>query len=231
MDISIVIPAYNEERYLSKTLSSIARLHRQPDEVIVVDNSSTDATARIAQQFGAKVIRVPRKNVGLARQRGLEAATGDIVASTDADTIVPPLWLTTIEEALTKPGIVATFGHYVVADGKLPYRLWVNYCMPVLFWLMAPWGLYLPGGQNIAFWRKKALAVGGFPIDFQGGEDYEIMHRLSTTGKIIYRVDNIVVSSGRRGNEGFTFIPRVVKGHLRYFFTGKADSFSFPDIR
>lgn len=231
MRISIVIPAYNEERYLPKTLKSLTRLTRQPDEVIVVDNNSTDKTPKIAQQFGAKVIRVPKKTIGFARQKGLEAATGDIIAETDADTVVPPHWLTIIEQTLTMPGVSGTFGCYVVHDGKLPYRLFINLANPIMFWLFSRFGIYIPGGQNIAFWKNKAIESGGYPVTFRSLEDYEIIRRLAKVGKIIYRADNTVISSGRRGNEGWSLIWREAKGYLRYVATRKADTFSFPDIR
>lgn len=231
MRISVVIPAYNEEQYLPKTLASIARLTRQPDEVIVVDSFSTDRTQEIARQFGAKVIRAPKSTIGFARQKGLEAATGDIVAETDADTIVPPHWLTIIEQTLTRPGVAGTFGCYVVHDGKLPYRLYITLINPIMFWLFSRFGVYIPGGQNIAFWKNKAIEAGGYPVDFRSLEDYEIVRRLATVGKIVYRTDNTVVSAGRRGKEGWGMIWRVSRGFVRYIFLRKADTFSFPDIR
>ncbi|MDH7485682.1 MAG: glycosyltransferase family A protein [Anaerolineae bacterium] len=61
-----------------------------------MDNASTDATAEIARRFGARVVREPRKGVARARQTGFEAARGEIIASTDADTRVPPYWLARI---------------------------------------------------------------------------------------------------------------------------------------
>src|SRR5574341_1532560 len=94
MTISLVIPAYNEEKYLPAILASIAKLKRQPDELIVVNASSTDKTAEIAKSFGARVITAEKKTIGYSRQLGLRAAKGDIVAFTDADALLPPDWLT-----------------------------------------------------------------------------------------------------------------------------------------
>ena len=89
----------------------------------------------------------------------------------------------------------------------------------------------MPGGQNIAFWRKKGIEAGGFPVDFKSVEDYEMMRRLSKVGKIVYDTKNTVLSSGRRAKEGAAMITRSIKGMTRYFLTGKADTFGFPDIR
>jgi len=231
MRISVVIPAYNEEKYLTKTLASLTALIRKPDEVIVVDCSSTDRTAEIAQKFGAKVITREKKTVSYARQEGVNAASGDVIAMTDSDTLVPPLWLTRIEQSLSGPGIVATCGCYIVYDGKLLYRLFINTFNPIMFWVISLFKIYIVGGQNMAFWKKSVLTAGGFPVDFQSLEDLEIMRRLASVGKVIYRTDNTVMSSGRRSNEGWAVTVRVGKGYLRYFLKRKADTFSFPDIR
>src|SRR5512143_1531574 len=97
MTISVVIPAYNEEKYLPRTLESLKKLDRKPDEIVVVDGGSTDKTASIAREHGATVITVAHRGIGFARDKGLMKATGDIVAYTDADTVVPHDWLTKIE--------------------------------------------------------------------------------------------------------------------------------------
>src|SRR5258706_9663525 len=105
MTISVVIPAYNEQKYLPKTLESLKKLDRKPDQIVVVDGGSTDATATVARAHGATVITVAHRGIGYARDKGLEKATGDIVAFTDADTVVPHDWLVKIEETLSRPKV------------------------------------------------------------------------------------------------------------------------------
>jgi len=98
MFISVVIPAYNEERYLGRCLQAL-RAQSCPAsrfESVVVDNGSTDTTARIGRGFGARVVGEPVKGIAKARQTGFEAARGEVIASTDADTVVPPFWLARI---------------------------------------------------------------------------------------------------------------------------------------
>ena len=230
-NISIIIPTYNEERYLPRTLDSIHRLTRKPDEVIVIDSSSAKATANIAQQFGAKVIRITGRGIGRARQKGLEAARGDMVAFTDADTIVPARWLSIIESTLLLPAVVGTFGSYRVIDGWLPYRFCVNQINPAIFILAAGLNIPYAVGQNLAFHRRMGLRAGGFPVGFQSVEDVEMIRRLKKMGRVVYRKDNWVSSSGRRGNEGMSMIPRKFRGLMRYAATGRANDFSFPDFR
>jgi glycosyltransferase involved in cell wall biosynthesis len=94
MKISFVIPAHNEEAYVGKCLDSIFReLKKAPvdAEVIVVDNASTDGTREVAQKYpGVKVISEPIKGLTRARRAGFLAATGDLIANVDADTMLTP---------------------------------------------------------------------------------------------------------------------------------------------
>lgn len=231
MKISVVIPAYNEEKYLPKTLESIANLDRKPDEVIVIDGGSTDRTAEIARSLGAKAITIEHCGIGFAREKGLEAASGDIVAFTDADAVVPLRWLTEIERALSSDGVSGVFGGFRVPDGPRWYRFYVNIIQPlgnqILYWFRFP----MASGQNLAFWKDKALAVGGFPIDYKIAEDIEMARRLQTVGNVVYLPNLVVSASGRRGNEGWKLLPRVAKAFLLYFFFRKANTIGFPDQR
>ena len=86
LKISVVIPCFNEEHGLKHVIDGMPDY---VDEIVVVDNNSTDATARIAQERGAKVIFEKRKGYGRAYQAGLPAATGDIIATVDGDGTYP----------------------------------------------------------------------------------------------------------------------------------------------
>lgn len=233
MTTTVIIPAYNEEKYIGKTLEGLKRLHTKPDELIVMDGGSSDGTAIIAKKYGARVIVEKRRGIGLAREIGLENSTSDIVAYTDADTIVNPYWLDKIIANLTKPGVVATYGGYKVTheDEGHFYINFINFLNPILNKITSFFGLHLGGGQNIAFIRKKAIEVGGFPKKFRSVEDFEMLKRLSKVGKVYYDDNNYVYSSGRRAYEGPKFVWRVTKGMVVYFLTGKADKFYFPDVR
>lgn len=231
MTISVVIPAYNEEKYLPRTLASLAKLDRKPDEIIVVDGGSTDATANVARQNGATVIVVPHRGIGFARDKGLMKAKGDIIAFTDADTVVPREWLTKIEETLSRPGIVGVFGGFRVPDGWWVYRGYINYVQPWLNLLYYWLGIPMAAGQNIAFLRKVGISVGGFPKDYKIAEDIEMATRLKKAGKVLLRADLVVSSSGRRGNEGVGMMTRIFKAFFLYFIFKKANRIGFPDMR
>ncbi len=233
MTISVVIPAYNEEKYLPQTLDSLKKLSRYPDEIIVVNASSTDKTQEVALSSGAKVITVKKSTIGYSRQVGLKAAKGDIVAFTDADAILPSNWLSRIEEYMQKQGVVGIFGGFRVPDGPWWYKIFINIIQPVLNVLyFSLFRIPMATGQNMAFYKDKALAVGGFPEEFKIAEDIEIARRLMRTGKIIFRQDFYVWASGRRGYEGFgLLVQRIFKAFVYYFVFHKADKVGFPDIR
>lgn len=230
MKVSVVIPAYNEEKYLPETLDSVKRLTLPPDEILVIDGDSTDRTRAVAQSLGARVVTVPHRGIGFARQRGLEEAKGDIIAFTDADTVVPRDWLTKIVETLSQNGVSGVYSGYYVPNGWLPYLIFINIIQP-MYQVFFQWiGRPICPGQNMAFWKQKALEAGGYPMDFNIIEDQEMGKRLRTVGKFVFRLDNFVISSSRRGCEGIGFFTRMAKAQWEYYTTRRADT-GFPDIR
>lgn len=104
--LSIIIPAYNEERHLKVCLDAIARQSVKPDEVIVVDNNSTDATVQIAQQYDfVVIIKEPKQGIVHARNAGFNAAKGMLIGRIDADTVLSTSWVETVKHEYAKyPG-------------------------------------------------------------------------------------------------------------------------------
>lgn len=91
--ISIVIPVFNEQRYLADCLASIKQQTQKPLEVIVVDNNSTDGSLKIAKQFNATIVIEPKQGRSYSRNRGFNAAKGAIIGRIDADTRLPKDWV------------------------------------------------------------------------------------------------------------------------------------------
>jgi len=109
--ISVIIPAFNEEKYLPACLESLRKQSFRDFEVIVVDNNSTDRTGEIARNYGFKVVEEKRQGMIPARERGFREAKAQIIARTDADTVVTPNWLKVIDESFRKnPFVVGMTG-------------------------------------------------------------------------------------------------------------------------
>ncbi|TXN32299.1 glycosyltransferase family 2 protein [Lacisediminihabitans profunda] len=98
--ISVVIPSYNDAPFLGVCLAALAVQTRLPDEVIVVDNASTDATAAVASAAGARVIVELAHGIWPAAAAGYDAAKGDVIARLDADSVPPVDWLQHVEATL-----------------------------------------------------------------------------------------------------------------------------------
>lgn len=128
MKVSIVIPAYNEEKYIGNCLKSIFDQTVKPDEVIVVDNNCTDKTVKIAEKMGAKVIREKKQGMISARNRGFDEARYDIIARCDADVIVPKNWVAKIKKIFANKNIDGVSGpvayyDYPLLKGPLPSKI------------------------------------------------------------------------------------------------------------
>lgn len=99
MNVSVVIPVYNEEKYLGKCLESLRNQVEKPSEIIIVDNNCSDKTVEIAKEFDVKIIREKKQGITYARNTGFDAAKSEIIARTDADSIPPHDWIAKIKKA------------------------------------------------------------------------------------------------------------------------------------
>ena len=109
--ISVIIPVYNDAELLGVALDALARQTRQPDEIVVVDNASTDASAHVARSAGARVVVEPQRGIPSATRAGFDAAVGDILARIDADSVPAPDWLERIEMSFEEhPEVSAVTG-------------------------------------------------------------------------------------------------------------------------
>ena len=188
--ITIIIPAYNEELSISSCITAIKNQTYQGSfEIVVVDNNSNDNTARIALDLGCRVIHEPKQGYIHAIRRGFNEAAGDIIACTDADTLVSRDWLERIVANLEKPGVVGCSGSFLFSDGPVILKL-IGFLFGRCNWHLA--------GANMAVWKWAFQKVGGFSNDINLGADVELGLRLNTIGKV--RIDRrlVVKTSARR---------------------------------
>lgn len=234
MKISVVIPAYNEEKYIGRTLESVKNLDlgEHKLEVLVLDPGSTDRTKDVAKKYGAKVIKIEHKTIGSARKQGILHASGDIIFSTDADTLLPRNWITKHSAILEKPGVACSCGGFRFIDGQFPLFHYSNYILPILLWLTYKlFNVVIATSQNIAFWRKKALIIGGFDENIGVLEDVDFAVRMRKTGKVIFDPNLVIRCSGRRSKEGWKYFIRSSIAIFRYFILGRTNLGGFPDYR
>lgn len=113
LSVSVIIPAHNAAAYLRQSLEHLARSIRPPDECIVIDDGSTDATAAVARTYGAVVLSLQsRRGPAVARNLAAAQATGDLLFFVDADVCVHPDAITRIMDDFADPGLDAAFGSY-----------------------------------------------------------------------------------------------------------------------
>ena len=181
MNLSVVIPAYNEEKYLPQTIESLklALENINDVEIIVVDNASTDATRAIAASFGAHIGDEKEHNIGKVRNTGAAQASGDTVVFLDADTNVCPGIFEKIMAAMADSKCIGGSAA-VEYDGEFR-RVWVRWFM--LLWPLL--GKFMRMRQGaLQFCRKDVFfELGGYDATIFVGEDIEFHWRLDKAAR------------------------------------------------
>lgn len=201
--ISVVIPAYNEEKYLPVCLAAFKNQTFKDFELIVVDNNSKDKTAAIARKYGAKVVKETVQGMIPARERGFTEAKAEIIARTDADTIVTPNWLEVIYDTFQKkPEVVAMTGPWLSPSKRIPDKLTSAYSQFVSVRLgkMMSKHVYLLG-PNMALRKSAWRKVKVHRDDRKVHEDIDLSCNLANVGEILYNYRMKVICSYRRVTE------------------------------
>lgn len=184
--VSVVVAAYNAAKTLGLCLDSLKSLNYPDYEVIVVDDGSTDATGEIAARYpNIRYLRHPR-NLGLsaARNTGIEAAKGEVVAFTDADCRADEDWLHYLVRTLVEGGYAGVGGHNFLPpdDSAVAAVVQASPGVPTHVMLTDRIAEHIPG-CNMAFWKWALLEVGCFDPTFQkAGDDVDICWRLQEHG-------------------------------------------------
>ncbi|MGB2791369.1 MAG: glycosyltransferase [Candidatus Moraniibacteriota bacterium] len=242
--LSVVIPAYNEEKFIGKTLQSIVKRIEESGrdiEVIVVNNASTDRTREIALGFPhVIVVDEPQKGLPRARQAGFLASHGDLIANIDADSLVPRGWIDRVfREFSRRNDLVALSGPYIYYDipAFTNFFVRVYYLFGFLFHFFNQHvlrsGAMIQGG-NFVLKRSALESIGGFDVDIAFfGEDTDIARRIQKEGFVRFTFALPMRTSGRRlKREGVLSAAFFyVSNHLWILFFKKPFTKSFRDIR
>ncbi len=199
MHISFIIPAYNEEALIGQTIDAIQSAMRamteevdgRTHEIIVVNDASTDRTAEIARQRGARVIDVHKRQIAAVRNAGAKAAQGDVFIFVDADTLVPPIVLrralASLNEGAVGGGAAVRFDRDVPAIARTLTVLLVS----------AMRAMRLAAGCFIFCRRDAFETVGGFDERFFASEEVWISRALDREGRFVL-LPQPVTTSGRK---------------------------------
>ncbi|MDR0646699.1 MAG: glycosyltransferase [Elusimicrobiota bacterium] len=230
--VSVVVPTMNEEKYLAPCLNSLKNQTYKDFEIVAID-ASADSTPRLCAEAGWKVVKQASKGIALARAEGFAAATGEVIACTDADTAPDPDWVERVAKNFENDKVVCVYGPVYLRD-----------CQPALKMLAAFFynAVFLNlsrlirrdnvSGQNFAVRKTAYDAVGGFRAELVTAEDVDLGLRLRKLGKIVYDKKMAVRTSARRllAEGPLHFIGHNILNFLRITLTGKASK-NFKPIR
>jgi glycosyltransferase involved in cell wall biosynthesis len=206
--ISVVVPAFNEEKYLPKCLEALERQDfRGTREVIVVNNNSRDNTESIARSFKTKVVREKQQGLIFSKQAGCKHAKGKYIVVLDADNIPAPHWLKTIIEILRRSKVAAVTGPYLIPKApwwaRLHTSLGIYLIQSVQFITKSSPHIW---GGNVAFRREHFEKFGGYDTRFTfAADEVKLRKDLKKFGRIHHSLKLAVTTSTRRFKQGFFY--------------------------
>ncbi|MET1053303.1 MAG: glycosyltransferase [Mycetocola sp.] len=215
--ISVVIPVYNDADLLKICLDALAGQTRPADEIVVVDNGSTDASAHVARSAGARIVVEPQRGIPAATSAGFDAATGEIFARIDADSIPADDWLENLESVFVdRPEISAATGPAEFYGGTAFDRWFGRSCyLPSYFWTMERLLGHPPlFGSNCAIradaWQVLRQTAHRSRADVHDDLDLSFQFRPGMT--VHFEPDLSVAVSARPFSDWSTFARRVTLG-------------------
>lgn len=184
MQISVIVPAFNEENYLTRLLGSLRQASLvftdlnsgEMPEVTVVDNGSTDRTAIVAQGFGAEVVTEPRRSIAVARNAGARNSKGDVLVFIDADYRVLPSFFVRIADGYDSNRAMTAAGVRVLLEPSEvdPITQALSYIGLMLLRRIKNMSF------GVATFRRECFeTLGGFAEDHYAFEDVDILERLA----------------------------------------------------
>ena len=188
--VSVVVCSYNGANTLEGCLKSLQRLNYPDYEVILVDDGSSDSTREVAKRY-PEVLYHYQRNHGLsvARNVGMDKATGEIIAYTDSDCFADEDWLYFLVAKLLETGASAVGGPNLLPthDGPVAACVSASPGTPAHILIDDQVAEHVPG-CNMAFWANRLRAIGGFdPVYTKAGDDVDVCWRLQAEGeKIVY---------------------------------------------
>ena len=226
--VSVIVPTWNEAKYLSSLLDSLQHQTRSPLEILIADSGSTDGTQALVEARGAMVLEGERRGPGEGRNRGARAARGDIFVFIDADCIAPPDLLDAIVAALDEPGVIGGATGFMPARGNVVER--------VLFMLangyqraMTLWGYPHNAGYCFFFRREAFQSLGGLREDLPLNETHDLALRSRSLGRFVILPQTVQTSMRRFRTYGYahTIVMEYIASTILYYATGRTSADRF----
>ena len=207
--LSVVIPNYNRADLIGETLDNVLAQTRAPDEVIVVDDGSTDHSVALLECYGKRITLIRQANAGpgAARNRGLAAARGDLIQFMDSDDLWSLNKLEAQERALVESGAGFAYSPWLQArleDGRARHADPVIQQHPLppsrseLAWYLRGWVIVF---QCCLFRRSLLDAAGPYREDLMPSEDSELLFRILKSGVRPVHVPEALVLYRLHGGE------------------------------
>ena len=200
MKVSVVIPAYNEEKYIAKCLQSLLNQQEKPDEIIVVNNNSKDKTVEIAKSYHVRLLHESEQGMIPARNRGFNEALYEVIARTDADSVVPVTWISTIKKNMVDEKVVGISAPTFFYDA--PFAKIVTLLQIFIFFKLSKIILRhnVLNGPNIAIRKSAWMKIKNSVClnDRQVHEDMDLAIHLHKYGTINYVPEMQIDVSARR---------------------------------
>lgn len=222
MKVSVVIPVYNEEKYIKKCLDSLLKQVEKPDEIIVVDNNSTDKTIEMVKKYkNIKIIKETIQGMTPARNAGFSQAKYEIIVKCDADSTLSADWIKNIKNDFSHgSSIVAVSMPIKLNDiglvGKSTIPFYIYMFIPTLMT-----GFYYLIGPGYAIkktvWNKIKDEI--CLDDKKVHEDIDLSFHLKKHGEIYHDGKNAVFSSARRiVNNPFSFFGEYIYRFFKMYW-------------
>jgi glycosyltransferase involved in cell wall biosynthesis len=193
--VSVVIPTFQEEKYIAATLSKLVKI-KPSIEIVVVDGGSDDGTVKVAKRFTDKTYQIRERGISKARNYGAKQASGDIVVFLDADVSPPSNFVEKVLETFRNSNVVGATCRIMPAQPRFTEFVFFQF-YNLLIRLCAKFKPH-SRGEFLAVRKKDFLMVNGFDESMPCLEDHDLAHRLSKQGKFMFITSLTVYESLRR---------------------------------
>ena len=196
--VSVIIPTYNEEAIIGRTIRNLKSFLPKDVEIIVCDGHSKDFTTSIASKLGAKIVYEKGHTVGSARNEGAKTSKGDILWFVDADTFPTQEYYDRMTSIFTSSRDVVGIGCHIMPEDSGLFRRILFYALNLIVFLTVRLGRPNIAGSCVAYRRKTFEKIGGFDTETHSAEDMDLTQRISKLGRVIFLFHTVVPTSDRR---------------------------------